>query len=309
MDFRPFALAMGLGTVFRLVSDPFGAVLQVRGRIALDNLLLAGAEFLWLLLCMALIVHGGLNAIGWAWLFSGLALAAARLACADGLMGRGAFSIRAVRSVTVRRLLAFGVLVALAQAADFLYAPTDNILINRFVDPLAVAVYAPAIQIDAGLLLLVSGLAAVLLPHSALAHARSDIAAVRKFYILGTLASALLLTICAIAVWLMSAPLFRFWLHDSLPATRAILPLVLIHTVVGGSSAVGRSVLLAVGKVKPFTIAVLVAGATNVLCSFVFVRYFGLGLRGIVMGTIVAVVARCAIWTPWFVLRTLRAAA
>jgi len=177
------------------------------------------------------------------------------------------------------------------------------------VDPLAVAVYAPAIQIDAGLLLLVSGLAAVLLPHSALAHARSDIAAVRKFYILGTLASALLLTICAIAVWLMSAPLFRFWLHDSLPATRAILPLVLIHTVVGGSSAVGRSVLLAVGKVKPFTIAVLVAGATNVLCSFVFVRYFGLGLRGIVMGTIVAVVARCAIWTPWFVLRTLRAAA
>ena len=37
-----------------------------------------------------------------------------------------------------------------------------------------------------------------------------------------------------------------------------------------------------------------------------FVRFFGMGLYGIVLGTIVVVVARSAIWTPWYVLRTLR---
>ena len=87
--------------------------------------------------------------------------------------------------------------------------------------------------------------------------------------------------------------------------TAAILPLVLIHTVVGGSSAVGRSVLLGMGKVKPFTIAVLIAGVSNVFLSLCFVKFFDLGLRGIIYGTIIAVVGRCAIWMPWYVLKTL----
>jgi O-antigen/teichoic acid export membrane protein len=298
---------MGLGTAFRLMSDPFGAVLQVRGRIALDNLLQACAELFWLAMCRLSIVEGDLDRVGWAWFISGLALAAARADCSRIAMGRDAFSIRAARPEIMRKLLSFGLLVALAQAADFLYAPTDNILINRFVDPLTVAVYAPAIQIDAGLLLLVGGIAAVLLPRGALAHANDDIKTLRKYYLLGTTISTLLLTIAAAAVWLLSAPLFHLWLNDSLPSTRAILPLVLIHTVVGGSSAVGRSILLAMGKVKPFTIAVLIAGASNVILSFIFVKFCGLGLRGIIFGTILAVVGRCAIWTPWYVLKSLRA--
>jgi Na+-driven multidrug efflux pump len=90
-----------------------------------------------------------------------------------------------------------------------------------------------------------------------------------------------------------------------MPATQAILPLVLIHTVVGGSSAVGRSILLGMGKVKPFTIAVLIAGVSNVILSYSFVRFGGLGLNGIVLGTICAVVGRCAIWQPWYVWRSL----
>ena len=81
---------------------------------------------------------------------------------------------------------------------------------------------------------------------------------------------------------------------------------MLIHTVIGGSSAVGRSILLGMGKVKPFTIAVLIAGVSNVLLSYIFVHYLHLGLKGIVFGTIVAVVGRCGIWMPWYILRQLR---
>jgi O-antigen/teichoic acid export membrane protein len=299
----PFVLAMGIGTAFRLGTEAFGAALQVRGRITLDNLLIGGSELLWLASCLILMPRFSvLNAVGLAWLISGGVLSMARRACAANVMGREAFAFSAVRPEMIKKLLAFGLLVALAQAADFLYAPTDNILINRFIDPVTVAVYAPAIQIDAGLLLLVSGLAAVLLPRSARATGQQA----RKYYVMGTLSSLCLLAAAAIAVWILSVPIFRFWLGDSLPATRAILPLVLIHTVVGGSSAVGRSVLLAIGKVKPFTIAVLVAGSANVLLSFIFVRFCGWGLRGIVLGTIVAVVGRCAIWTPWYVLKSLR---
>jgi Na+-driven multidrug efflux pump len=60
------------------------------------------------------------------------------------------------------------------------------------------------------------------------------------------------------------------------------------------------------GKVGPFTTAVLIAGVTNVLLSFCFVRYLNMGLKGIILGTICVVVARCALWMPWYVLRCLR---
>ena len=53
-------------------------------------------------------------------------------------------------------------------------------------------------------------------------------------------------------------------------------------------------------------IAVLVAGISNVILSYCFVKYLHLGLVGIILGTIVVVVARCAIWMPWYVMKVLR---
>jgi O-antigen/teichoic acid export membrane protein len=208
-----------------------------------------------------------------------------------------------------KSLLAFGGLVTLAQLADFLYSPTDYILISRLLTLADVSTYAPAVQLDAGLLTLVTGLSAVLLPVSAVAHGEGDVGRLRRYYVHGTLASTTLLAAAAGAAWLLSPWIFKLWLGDTMPATRAILPLVLVHTVVGGSGAVGRSILLGMGKVKPFTASVLVAGLANVLLSYAFVRFFGWGLRGIVLGTIIAVVARAAVWTPWYVLRTLKVAA
>ena len=166
--------------------------------------------------------------------------------------------------------------------------------------------YAPAVQIDSALLLLVGGLAAVILPKSALAHAAGDAAAVKRYYVKGTLVSLAVLIGGAATAWGLSPWIFPLWLGNPMEATRAILPLVLIHTVVGGSSAVGRSVLLAAGKVKAFTIAALAGGAANVILGFVFVRYLGWGLPGIVLATIIAVTARCAIWMPWYTWRVVR---
>ena len=183
--------------------------------------------------------------------------------------------------------------MAIAQAADFLYAPTDYILINWLINPQTVAVYAPAVQIDSGLQLMVTGLAAVLLPHSALAHAAGDRSAVRRYYLRGTAAGIALLIPAAVIIWLAAPLILRLWLGRTMSQTLAILPIVLLNTVVGGSSAVGRSVLLAMGKVNAFSASVVAAGIANVILSFVFVRFCNLGLTGILLGTIVAVVGRC----------------
>ncbi len=205
-----------------------------------------------------------------------------------------------------RQLLTFGGFVVLAQIADFLYAPTDFLLIRWLIDLKTVAVYAPAVQMDAGIWLLVGGLSTALLPMSAAAFGKGDFKELRRYYLQGTAVTfALLLVVCFLA-WLAAPGLFRLWLGNKMKPTQEILPLVLIPTVIGGSAAVGRSILLAIGKVKAFTAAVLIAGVANVLLSYSFVKFAGLGLRGIILGTIVVVIARCAIWMPWYTLRSLR---
>ena len=305
-------IGLGVGTIFRLISDAPGSLLQARGRIAADNMLIAMAELMWVVLCGLVLMGRHDRAFSPLWVvgmfygFSGIALLVMRTFAAREEAGIVLPQWRLIDVATIRRLLGFGSLVLFAQLADVLYAPTDYVMIQLFLGWESVAAYTPAMTIDSGLLLLVTGLSSVILPRTAIAHTAGEIERVRRYYIWGTLFSAFLLLVGAAVVWVASPLIFRLWLGNPMRATQAILPLVLIHTVVGGSSAVGRSILLGMGRVTPFTISVLVAGVSNVVLSYIFVRHLNLGLRGIVLGTIVVVVARAGIWMPWYVLRTLR---
>lgn len=309
----PYALlvlGIGIGTVLRLMSDAPAAVLQTQGRIARDNRLMIAADAVWVAATAAgYAAFGGErigDAVGGGFALSGAALLVLRMAAAGRLAGRLRPHWHLVSGPALRALLSYGAMVALAQLGSFLYAPTDYILINHLISPEAVALYAPAVQIDAALLLAVSALAAVLLPWTAVAHAAGQLQRVRRYYVRGTLASLGILCVAAAIVWVASPLLLRLWLGTDAPETRAILPLVLVHTVIGGSAGVGRAILLATGHVRTYTASVLVAGAMNVVLSYMFVAIFGMGLRGIIYGTIVTVVLRCAVWMPWYVMQTLR---
>jgi O-antigen/teichoic acid export membrane protein len=299
-------VSLAFGFAFRWSSEPASALLQTRHQITLDNALVVATELAWAGLVW-LMIHDRaepLEATGLSFAVCGLCLSLARF-----------ISTHLAEHVTTRvtfdparwfPLLSTGLLITLAQLADYLYAPTDYILINRLLTPADLAAYAPALQVDAGLMILVTALASVLLPRAALAHAAGDRRLVRWYYLWGTLSSAVVLALAGTCVYALSPWIFRLWLGNDMPATRRILPLVLAHTVIGGCSAVGRSILLAVGRTRPFAISVLLAGLTNVAASYAFVRYAHLGLAGIVLGTIVAVIARCGLWMPWYVLRELR---
>lgn len=294
------------GAILRLFSEPMSAAIQTRGRLAFDNYAVAACEIAWLSI-VVIVRPWQVEAVGAAWLGSSLLLLILRI-----LLSRSAAPDLKLRTaganwLVQRQLLRFGGMIALAYMADFLYAPTDYILISRFLGVEQISDYAPAVQIDGALLLLIATPALVFYPHVAAAHATGNIKHVRRLYILGTLGSLLLLSLAAIASYLLAPFIFRVWLNDPMPGTMKILPLVLVHTVVGGSSAIGRSVLLGLGKTKAVTISVLVAGTANVVLSALFASTFKMGLPGIVLGTVVVVVARCAIWMPWYVLRSLPA--
>jgi O-antigen/teichoic acid export membrane protein len=302
------AAFIGCGLLLRLISEAPAAVLQIRGRIARDYRFLVEAELVWIAGTVLLVVTNPMQVktllyAGQAYLLASLYLLVRRAIEVRFLIGAPSFRLD---SNILGSIFRIGGLVTLAQLADYLYAPTDYILINHFLGSRVVAIYAPAVQIDSAMMLLVGGLAAVLFPRSAIAHSSGDIGAVREYYLRGTLASAVILLVGSVTVWAIAPLIFRAWLGNPMDRTREILPLVLIHTIIGGSAMVGRSVLLAAGKFTPFAISVLLAGAINVIFSYIFVKYFQLGLRGIIYGTIIAVVARCLLWMPWYVMRSLR---
>lgn len=303
----PWAAALiGIGAILRLFSDVPSAILQTRGRLALDSSLIAAADLAWALFTAALFRWAGLLTAAATYAAAGLLLASAR-SIAVAQLHDTPWPPRwgLARSHIVRRLVSFGAWVLLAQIAEYFYAPTDYILINRFLKPIDLAAYAPGVQLDMALLMAVGGLAAVLLPRTALAHTANKTKDVREYYMKGTLASGALLILGAAAIWALLPFMFRIWFGPHPPQTRKIIDLVLAGSVIGGSSAVGRSVLMGMGKIRAFTIAALLAGLLNVIASYCFVRA-GYGLRGILYGTLVAVLLRCALWMPWYVVRSLR---
>ena len=321
------ALLVGLGMVFRLISDASSAWLQTSGRFRADNLLLVAAEITWIAATFALmrVIDNPLTAAGIGFAVAGAALMIARRWLAGCDSGLPRADTRQFDKSLALAMLSFGVMVTISQLADFLYAPTDFLLINWFLTPVDLAAYSVAVQIDAALLLVSAGASAAFLPRAALMLARKEHAGVMRLYLRGTLATGGLLVVAALAVWWLSSILLHLWLgidpnHFSalssaarpgtstvtLPLASAILPWVLVHTVIGGSSGIGRSILLAAGKVWAFSVATVLAGLLNVTLSFVLVRYTDLGLRGIVIGTITAVALRCLVWMPWYIRRVLR---
>jgi O-antigen/teichoic acid export membrane protein len=285
--------------------------MQTSGQIFIDNILLTLAECIWGIgtaINLYVFHIPWQRATGSAILTGAIVLLISRTIISHS-HGSGVFDHwwRKVNGPLLRKLMIFGLMVVAAQAADYLYAPTDQLLIAKLIDWQTVAIYSPAVMIDSAALLLVNSLAGVILPRTAIAHAAGNFAVVRRYYLRGSLATFLLLLAAAPIAWLASPMIFKLWLGKPMPQTVSILKLMLVHTIIGGSSVVGRSILLAIGKVRPFTISVVVAGIANVIFSFVFVYFFHFGLQGIVMGTIVAVTGRCAIWLPWYVMRTLKA--
>ena len=295
---------LGLAVMLRVFGDPVGGLLQHDRRLWADNLALTAAEVAWPLLLVAL-PYGGplLVAAGVTAVLAELLGLLLRMAFAHGLL-LAPPPLPAVG--TLRRLLVLGGFVTLAQAADFLYAPIDYVLLNRFVEPLAVAAYAPAVQADAALLLLAGAAANVVLPRAARLDAAGDAAGVWRLYLRGTLATAGLLLVAAIAAWLAAPAVLRIWLGEAPAATLGVLPWVLASTVLGGAGAVGRGVLLGMGRARALAASVLVAGLLNAAASVALVTALGLGLRGVVYGTLLAAAGRAVVWQPWYVWRATR---
>lgn len=298
-------LSVGLATLIRSASDTFASALLAAGQVTVDNLCQVIAEVAFVVSALLLLgtPQSPPAAAGWAFLISAGVLLLTRL------MRASKVRILDLRSVT--RKLAWPILlpaggVLAGQLADWLYAPLNQILIGHRLGEVAVGPYAVAIQIDGGLLLLVSGIATVMLPNAAIAARENRWLELRRNYVQAWLGSLFLLAGASAVIVMLSAIIFQRWFGNPMPAAQAILSLVLIHTTIGGTAGISRAVLLGIGRVKAYTLSAVIGGVANAVLAYVLLTQTSLGINGVIWATIITVFFRCGLWMPWFTLRCLR---
>jgi O-antigen/teichoic acid export membrane protein len=301
----PVLSLMVMGMMGRTLGEVAGAVSQSRNLLAADNLVVAIGELLWpALMTIGIRLNPDTNIrAASAFFLSGMIALAARAIIASWDMKRLPELVGTVRCLVL--IVAPAGLLVLGQLADFCYAPMNQYLIARLQGPLDVAVYAPALQIDGALLLLTSAVGAVLLPHATHALVRGEIGVVRRDYVRGSLACGAVLLVAAVPVGLSAEWILRQWLgRNVMPMAAGIVPLVLVHTVIGGTAGIGRAVILAAGRYRTYAAVALGFGVLNAAGAATALKA-GWGVKGVVMVTIVTVSVRCLIWMPWYTMRTL----
>lgn len=314
------------GMLARVMGDVPGMVLQARGRLAVDNILVAMGEWSWPGMMMAWQIFMrppgttvAETAAG-AFLVTGLGLTLVRMVAALVVLGGEKIRLAAVEGERALgrmgwAMLAPAALLMVGHLADFCYAPMNQVLLGRWGGSGVVAIYAPALQIDAALLLLTGAIAAVMLPRMTRALAERDFARARREYVRATLASMALLVVAGAFIAVIARELITAWLGGGVPEEAVwVARLVLIHTVLGGAAGTSRAVMLAAGRYRAYTTAALVGGVANVLGVFCVLGMVGWGAQdalkwamgGVVGVTILTVGVRCGVWMPWYVMRLLR---
>lgn len=299
------------GSLIRLQGEVASAALQARGRLALDNVLNLLADLLWIGFVLLLASEPTIFVAGASMMYAlcQLLLTGARqmamFLSVEGSL-RAMLFRRHASTETMHETLGDVRRIYASSLADFLYAPAGLILASLLLGEASAGEYGIALQIDAALLLLVTGISATLMPRLTHAWNTGDRAAVRSLYIRWSLISLALLGSAATVIALASDWLLSLWLGDAPEGVARILPWVLLHTVIGGAAGVGRAVLLAAGLSGAWARSAWGFGLANILLALSLVTLTDLGVLGIVVATIVTVTLRCAVWLPWRVVQATR---
>ena len=87
------------------------------------------------------------------------------------------------------------------------------------------------------------------------------------------------------------------YLLETVPVLRWIVCGVIL-TIPG---MIGYQALIALGKIRQIALVTLFLGIVNIILSIVFVKYFGLGLLGVALGTVLTLTIKHAIYSPYVV--------
>lgn len=199
------------------------------------------------------------------------------------------------RRARVREVMGFSAYTTGIDWANKLNYQLDQIIIGAFLGPIAVAAWAPAERIVAGIQRLTNQVNGVLFPLMVDSDAGRQRHRLQQILVEGTRFSLVAVLPFSAAVFVLADPLIRVWLGtkaDEMAAAVPVLQILTLAVAIRVGNATGTTLLKGTGRHRMLAGVNLATGAVNVGLSAALIGRFG--LNGVAYGTLVPIAASAA---------------
>src|SRR5580692_2614314 len=301
---RLLFLMVGASVALGFPLGVFGGVLEGLQRFYIMNWTSAAASLLRTALIIIVMNHGyGLLTV---------ALITVALPLVSSII-RGVVALRILRigfgfhyldGTTFRLIANYSGITFIVLVAGRLRFRTDEIVIGGLLTASAITYFSIGARIVDYASEVVSSLAQIFVPMSSDSHAKGDLDALRKIFVVGNRACAFIIFPITAMLSILGKSVIEAWVGPKYVATSYPVLLVLLFptTLMLAQSASGRT-LWGIAKHRTWGWVVLVEGTSNLILSILLVRRYG--IMGDAIGTAIPLTCSMIFFLPRHLCRLL----
>ena len=214
------------------------------------------------------------------------------------------FGLKHLNRESLKRIASYSGTTFIIIVATRLRFKTDAMVIGTFLSSAAITYFTIGSRLVDYAGEVVSGLAQLFLPMSSRSDATGDLSRLRKLFIAGNRACALIIFPMAAILIILGKSVIEAWVGSRYVATSypVLLILVIPYTLMLAQSASSR-ILFGMAKHKTLAIVILLEGAANLILSIFLVRPFG--ILGDAVGTAIPLACTTLVFLPRHLCRVL----
>jgi O-antigen/teichoic acid export membrane protein len=207
------------------------------------------------------------------------------------------FRLKYLDRESLRRIATYSGTTFILIVASRLRFKTDAIVIGKFLSSAAITYFTIGSRLVDYAGDVVSGLAQVFVPMSSKSDATGDLAGLRKIFVAGNRACALIIFPITAVLIILGKSVIEAWVGIRYVAASypVLLVLVIPYTLVLAQSASGR-ILYGMAKHRTLAVVTLLEGGANLFLSIFLVRRFG--ILGDAAGTAIPLACTALVFLP-----------
>jgi O-antigen/teichoic acid export membrane protein len=291
-DARVSVMLVGLSLSFLLSCSVFSAVFLGLQRYGIPSLILVGNRILvtvsvWL----AVMFHGGLRVMAAAFSLVNVISALVQVLCWKRMAARIRISFSRVNRIIFRQMIQYSAILAIWSVGMLLVSGLDVTIVGHF-DYRQTGFYAIAVMPTNFLLLIISSVVGPVMPASSALSTRRSPAEMGAVLIRISRYAILLLLLIGLPLILFGHSILRLWVGAYYASNSLLYMRILVTAnIIRNACLPYATMVIATGRQKAATVAVVSEAAVNLLSSvFLASRFGAIGVAyGTLLGSIVSV--------------------
>jgi O-antigen/teichoic acid export membrane protein len=302
-DARILFLMVGYSMALGFPLGISGGILEGLQRFDLINLTNIVAMLVRAGLIIYVLKHGfGLLSVALITVSLPLISSAVRAVLAQRLL-RIPYGWKYVGAKSLKQVASYGSVTFMIIVAARLRFKTDAVIIGTFLSAAAITHFTVGARLVDYASEVVSSLAQIFTPMSSHFHATGDYDQLRKIFIFGNRACALVMFPMTVTLIVMGKSVIEAWVGPQYVTSYAVLLCVLIPSTVYEAQSTSNRILFGMSLHKTLAYIVLIEGIANVILSIVLVR--PLGIVGDAIGTAIPLLCTSLFFLPRHMCRQL----